>query len=68
MKYLPVFWKCGGGELPYKYGFGYWVEGEDLLCINRKPKDPETELSPICNTKIKAIIAFLKNKINLKVR
>lgn len=33
-KIKPKFWRCLGGSLPYKYGFGYWTgEQGDLLCV-----------------------------------
>lgn len=28
---LPEFWKAGGEELPYVWGFGYWSSGPESL-------------------------------------
>ncbi len=60
---LPVFWRCGGGGLPYEWGFGYWTgPDKDLLCVRETDNARKAEylLSPICKTKFKAISEFLK--------
>ena len=28
---IPVFWKAGGGPIPYVWGFGYWSSGPESL-------------------------------------
>ena len=71
---MPEFWRCGGGcGLPYKYGFGYWIKDVeypngawlDLLCVNKRPKYPELELSPACDSRFKALMAFTFKRIKL---
>jgi len=63
----PEFWRCGGGPLHYKYGFGYWAgEQKDLLCIKpniKTNKEAEKYLSPICKTKPMAFLMFLINRL-----
>jgi len=62
----PVFWRCGGGPLPYKWAYGYWTgPGSDLLCIKPDIKigeEAERHLSPICDTKLEAKKAFLRRR------
>lgn len=62
-----VFWKCGGGSLSYKYGFGFWTgKDEDLLCIypnTKNNKKAEKYLSSICSNKFFAVISFFLKKM-----
>lgn len=50
-----VYWKCGGGSLPYKWGYGYWTGPQkDLLCLKpniKTNKEAELWLVPIQDSK-----------------
>jgi len=68
----PVFWRCGGGSLPYNWGYGYWTGiDKDLLCVKPNIKmhanEAEEWLSPICSSKKLAKEAFNKVRNNYKI-
>lgn len=60
---MPEFMRWGGGDLPWKWSFGWWTGPDgDLLCVISGAKtssQAEIALSPVCSNRFLAVLCFL---------
>ena len=63
MKFLPKFYRWGGGGVEYTWSFG-WLTGKDsdLVCIKedvQTEQEAELVLSPVCTSRLLALFGFI---------
>ena len=68
---MPRFYRWGGGGVKYSWSFG-WLTGQDddLICVRPSIEDrieAKMALSPVCTTRILAILAFVLKMILLRI-
>ncbi len=68
---LPTLFAFDGGNLPTLYAWGYWTgPGGDLLCVLPdlgNADAAEYALSPVCHSRLLALVAFLAKRFVLAV-
>ena len=68
---MPKLYKWDGGIIPDAYSFGFLTgRDHDLICVKPNLSDrmeAEIALSPICSTRLLAILAFLLKRILMKI-